>query len=80
MAFVNIGGIVNVTFFNDIHPMSGTDVGPGMCLIDQWVRQNSKKKYDQNGIIAKSGKVNKIVLDQLAEDFIEKRIKFPFRC
>ena len=43
-AFVNIGGIVNVTFFNDILPMKGTDVGPGMCLIDQWVRQNSKKK------------------------------------
>ena len=71
-AFVNIGGIVNVTFFNDIHPMKGTDVGPGMCLIDQWVRQNSKKKYDQNGIIAKSGKVNKIVSDQLLYDFINK--------
>ena len=76
-AFVNIGGIVNVTCFNDIHPMKGTDVGPGMCLIDQWVRQNSKKKYDQNGIIAKSGKVNKIVLDQLAEDFIEREYHSP---
>ena len=76
-AFVNIGGIVNVTCFNDIHPMKGTDVGPGMCLIDQWVRQNTKKKYDQNGIIAKSGKVNKIVLDQLAEDFIEREYHSP---
>jgi len=71
-AFVNIGGIVNVTFFNDIHPMSGMDIGPGMCLIDQWIRQNSKKKYDQNGIIAQSGKVNKIVSDQLVWDFINK--------
>ena len=36
-----------------------------------------KKKYDQNGIIAKSGKVNKIVLDQLAEDFIEREYHSP---
>ena len=29
-----------------------------MCLIDEWVRSNrSKKNYDENGIIAKSGKV-----------------------
>ena len=52
--------------------MSGTDIGPGMCLIDRWVRQKSKKNYDENGIIAKSGKVNKIALDQLLGNFYEK--------
>ena len=41
-----------------------------MCLIDQWIRQNSKKKYDDNGgIIAKSGKVNKIILKKLIDKF-----------
>ena len=52
--------------------MSGTDIGPGMCLIDRWVRQGAKKNYDENGIIAKSGKVNKIALDQLLENFYSK--------
>jgi len=70
--FVNIGGIVNTTTLWNYDKMSGTDIGPGMCLIDRWVRQGSKKNYDENGIIAKSGKVNKIALDQLLENFYEK--------
>ncbi len=52
--------------------MSGTDIGPGMCLIDRWVRQESKKNYDEKGIMATSGKVNKIALNQLLENFYEK--------
>ena len=71
VTFINIGGIVNTTtLWND--NMSGTDIGPGMCLIDRWIRQRSKKNYDENGIIAKSGKVNKIALDQLLENFYRK--------
>ena len=41
--FVNIGGIANITtIFND-DKMSGTDIGPGMCLIDRWIRKKQKK-------------------------------------
>jgi len=72
VTFVNIGGITNTTTLWNDDNMSGTDIGPGMCLIDRWVRQKSKKNYDENGIMAKSGKVNKIVLDQLLENFYEK--------
>ena len=70
--FVNIGGITNVTTILDNDEMSGTDIGPGMCLIDKWVREKSKKNYDENGIIAKSGKVDKIALNQLLENFCKK--------
>ena len=43
VTFLNIGGIANTTtIWND--NMSGTDIGPGMCLIDRWIRQRSKKK------------------------------------
>jgi len=73
VTFVNIGGIVNTTTLWNDDNMSGTDIGPGMCLIDRWVRRKSKKNYDENGIIAKSGKVNKIILDQLLENFYEKK-------
>ena len=72
VTFVNIGGIVNTTTLWNNDNMSGTDIGPGMCLIDRWVRQKSKKNFDKNGIIAKSGKVNKIALDQLLENFYRK--------
>jgi len=72
VTFVNIGGIVNTTTLWNNDNMSGTDIGPGMCLIDRWVRQKLKKNYDENGTIAKSGKVNKIALDQLLENFYEK--------
>ena len=73
VTFVNIGGIVNTTTLWNDDNMSGTDIGPGMCLIDRWVRHKSKRNYDENGIIAKSGKVNKIILDQLLENFYEKK-------
>ena len=43
-----------------------------MCLIDQWIRHNSEKKYDEGGKIAKSGKVNKIVLKKLIESLNQK--------
>ena len=69
VTFVNIGGIVNTTTLWNGNNMSGTDIGPGMCLIDRWVRQKSKKNYDESGIIAKSGEVNKIALNQLLENF-----------
>ena len=36
------------------------DVAPGNCLIDEWIRKNSKYRYDKDGLIAKSGKVNEI--------------------
>jgi anhydro-N-acetylmuramic acid kinase len=37
-------------------------LSPGNCLIDQWIRLNSTNRYDQDGEIARSGKINKMVL------------------
>ena len=56
VTFVNIGGIANITTIWNDNKMSGTDIGPGMCLIDRWIRQRSRKDYDENGEIAKSRK------------------------
>jgi len=72
VTFINIGGITNITTLWNDHNMSGSDIGPGMCLIDKWLRKKTKKNYDKDGVIAKSGKVNKISLDQLLENFSEK--------
>ncbi|RZO49315.1 MAG: anhydro-N-acetylmuramic acid kinase [Candidatus Pelagibacterales bacterium] len=70
--FVNIGGITNVTTLWNVDEMSGTDIGPGMCLIDRLVRNNINKNYDEKGLIAKSGKINKIVLKKMITNFYQK--------
>ena len=31
------------------------DIGPGNCLIDNWVRKNSNKKFDKDGDLALRG-------------------------
>ena len=72
--FVNIGGIVNTTSIDFDNNMAGTDIGPGMCLIDRWIRQKTKKNYDKCGTIAKSGKIHKNILNKLLKNFYEKKI------
>ena len=69
VTFINIGGITNITSINSSDKLYATDVGPGMCLIDQWVRSQTKEKYDYNGTLAKSGKVDKIILNQVLDNF-----------
>jgi len=69
VSFFNIGGILNRTTIWDDGALTAKDEGPGMCLIDKWIRTNSKKKYDTNGDIAKSGKVNEIVLEKYWSSF-----------
>ena len=71
---LNIGGISNVTqIFEDKNNRKldflAFDIGPGNCLIDSWIRKNSHKKYDKDGLIAKSGKVNDLILNQAIENF-----------
>ena len=64
VSFFNIGGILNRTTIWKDGLLSARDLGPGMCLIDKWIRTKTNKKYDKNGDIAKVGKVNKNVLDK----------------
>jgi anhydro-N-acetylmuramic acid kinase len=71
---INIGGITNLTQILDFNNSKDTnifayDIGPGNCLIDEWIRKKSKKKFDDNGEIAKSGKVNNLVFNQAIDNF-----------
>jgi len=69
VAILNIGGIANLTLVSAQNKMSSLDIGPGNCLIDKWIRENSQKHYDKDGDIAKAGKVNKIILDKALDNF-----------
>jgi len=54
------------------------DIGPGNCLIDQWIRTKSKEKYDKGGRIARSGKINKKLLDKAIYNFKKKVRKLSY--
>ena len=64
VSFFNIGGIINKTTILNDGSFAARDLGPGMCLIDKWIRTKSNKKCDLNGDIAKLGKVDKKVLNK----------------
>ena len=48
---VNIGGITNVTYTNRGKIFS-TDIGPGNCLINEWIKNNFNKDFDKDGKIS----------------------------
>ena len=71
---LNIGGISNSTFINKDHEIISKDIGPGNCLIDKWIRVNSDKNFDKNGDIAKSGKIDKFILEQSLDNYYNNNI------
>lgn len=74
VAFVNIGGISNVTFVGAGHNPVAFDCGPGNALIDQWVQQNAGIPFDDGGRIASEGAVNEEMAARcLAMPFFAKR-------
>ena len=72
---LNIGGITNITVLSKFSKEGfiSKDLGPGNCLIDEWIRKNTKNKFDKNGEIAKKGKTNDLILNQALDNF-ENRI------
>ncbi len=75
VCILNIGGISNITFIKEpINKLSliSKDIGPGNCLIDKWLRKNSKKKFDEGGQLASRGNINEIILEQ-AQDLFSNR-------
>ena len=68
---LNIGGIANITIISskNSYDLKSYDIGPGNCLLDEWVRKNSKERFDKNGELAKAGKTDKIILNQAIDNF-----------
>ena len=71
VCILNIGGITNVTSIMEYNKNSflSRDLGPGNCLIDEWIRRKTKKKFDNNGEVAKKGKTNDLILNQALDNF-----------
>ena len=69
-AFINIGGISNVTFVNINNKVMSFDTGPGNYLIDKFlqIKSNNKLLFDKDGEYAFRGSVNNIVLENYLND------------
>ena len=68
---LNIGGIANITVISsgDFNDLKSYDIGPGNCLLDEWIRKNSEERFDKNGELAKAGKTDKSILNQAIDNF-----------
>ena len=78
VCFLNIGGISNITIVkkkNNLNDLISKDLGPGNCLIDTWVRNNSSKKFDEGGNLALTGTRNEIIFEQAQELYSNRESK-----
>ncbi|MDA9158117.1 anhydro-N-acetylmuramic acid kinase [Candidatus Pelagibacter sp.] len=82
---LNIGGITNITIItsNKNDDLISYDIGPGNCLLDEWVRKHTSYRYDLNGKAASIGKIDEIILKQATENFENinknKRLSFDIK-
>ena len=72
---LNIGGIANITktarwdnFYKSPDILQASDIGPGNCMIDSWIRNNSNSMFDNKGNIASYGKTDSLILNQALEN------------
>ena len=70
LCILNLGGIANITAIesDENSALVSCDIGPGNCLIDEWLRKKTEKKYDKDGSIAKLGKTNSVILNQALDN------------
>lgn len=62
VAFVNIGGISNISYVPETGDPVAFDTGPGNALIDQWVFREGGVPFDAGGAIASEGGVVEAVV------------------
>lgn len=65
LAVLNIGGVANVTWIGSDNALLAFDTGPGNGPIDDWVMRHTGQAFDADGILARSGRVNRDVLTRL---------------
>ena len=65
VAFLNVGGVANVTYVGKDGSLLAFDTGAGNALIDDWVLRKMNLKFDDGGAVAAKGKVDQDVLSKL---------------
>ncbi|MBC8038428.1 MAG: anhydro-N-acetylmuramic acid kinase, partial [Rhizobiales bacterium] len=57
IAFINIGGVANVTWIGQNGDLLAFDTGPGNALLNDWAMQHTGVPQDTDGALALRGKV-----------------------
>jgi anhydro-N-acetylmuramic acid kinase len=65
IAFVNIGGVANVTWIGSDGELIAFDTGPGNALLNDWCRKRIGKPFDEDGKLSAAGRVDESALAQL---------------
>jgi anhydro-N-acetylmuramic acid kinase len=74
VAFVNIGGVANVTYVGANGELLAFDTGPGNALINDWVHKHTSQTHDAGGAIALMGQVSETHLQSaLSHSFFQQR-------
>ena len=68
VAFVNIGGVGNVTWLGAGDELLAFDTGPGNALIDDWMLKQTGRARDENGAAARAGRVDDSIVAQFIGD------------
>jgi anhydro-N-acetylmuramic acid kinase len=63
IAFVNIGGVANITWIDTKGEMIAFDTGPGNALLDDWALNHTGIARDVDGAIAASGSPNDSIIE-----------------
>ncbi len=67
-AILNLGGIANLTWLEPGQPVRGCDSGPANTLMDGWTRRHLGQPYDADGAWARTGHIDRPLLEQLLAD------------
>ncbi|OYQ37794.1 anhydro-N-acetylmuramic acid kinase [Niveispirillum lacus] len=67
VAFLNLGGVGNVTWIGGDGRLLAFDTGPGNGLIDQWMVQHGLGSFDADGRLARQGQISSPVMDRLMQ-------------
>ncbi len=67
LAVMNIGGVANVTWIGADDTLLAFDTGPGNGPIDDWCARRAGRRFDEDGALAASGKVDRPRLERFSE-------------
>lgn len=65
VAFLNVGGVANVTFVGAREELIAFDTGAGNALIDDWILRKTGEKCDIDGATAARGRIDHAIVDKL---------------
>ncbi|NJM30352.1 MAG: anhydro-N-acetylmuramic acid kinase [Rhizobiales bacterium] len=74
LAFVNIGGVANITWIGSDGDLAAFDTGPGNALIDDWMKRKTGVARDEGGRSAAKGRIDEGIAAQfLGDSYFEER-------